>query len=183
MAHLSKIHFILDVITQKLQQQDNPLLGYPLSRWHNDADDIVIGGRLSSACYVQDAVPATMYLASKYHQDVERGLIANTNLGGGNAGRGAVLGALLGAVNGHRAFPESWIGGLTHPPTNLILNLPSRLKKISTRTPFPRRPVHLKSMRFQPTGCVKSHRCPVVQTWDPAAEPGADFPPEPPKSV
>jgi ADP-ribosyl-[dinitrogen reductase] hydrolase len=110
----------LDVITQKFQQQDNPLLGYPLSRWLKDADDIVIGGRLSTACYVEDAVPATMYLALKYHQDVERGLIANTNLGGDNAGRGAVLGALLGAANGHRAFPESWIGGLTHPPTNLI---------------------------------------------------------------
>jgi ADP-ribosyl-[dinitrogen reductase] hydrolase len=47
------------------------------------------------------------------------GLIANTNLGGDNAGRGAVLGALLGAANGPQAFPKSWVDGLRHPPSNL----------------------------------------------------------------
>ncbi|WP_373500889.1 ADP-ribosylglycohydrolase family protein [Desulfococcus sp.] len=50
---------------------------------------------------------------------MEAGLIANTNLGGDNAGRGAVLGALLGAANGDGSFPASWIGGLRHPPPDL----------------------------------------------------------------
>jgi len=45
----------------------------------------------------------------KYHHDAARGLIANTNLGGDNAGRGAVLGALLGAANGSQAFPKPWV--------------------------------------------------------------------------
>jgi ADP-ribosylglycohydrolase len=55
----------------------------------------------------------------KYHHDPARGLIANTNLGGDNAGRGAVLGALLGAANGVEAFPKPWVDGLRHPPANL----------------------------------------------------------------
>jgi ADP-ribosylglycohydrolase len=108
------------VIVHKIMRQDNPLLGHPLIRWLDDRDEIVVGNRLSSACYVEDAIPATIYLALKYHHDVQAGLIANTNLGGDNAGRGAVLGALLGAANGHRAFPQPWTNGLRHPPTTLI---------------------------------------------------------------
>lgn len=111
---------LFDVIAYKHRMQDHPLLGYPLMRWLDDPDDIVVGRRLSTACYVEDAMPATIYLALKYHDDPAAGLIANTNLGGDNAGRGAVLGALLGAANGHGAFPESWLTGLRHPPPELI---------------------------------------------------------------
>lgn len=111
---------LADIIAQKVRRQDNLLLGHPLVRWLDDADDIVVGRRLSSACYVEDALPATAYLALKYHDNAARGLVANTNLGGDNAGRGAVLGTLLGAANGHKAFPESWIKGLRHPPPELL---------------------------------------------------------------
>jgi ADP-ribosylglycohydrolase len=69
---------------------------------------------------VEDALPATAYLALKYHDDLVRGLVANTNLGGDNAARGAVLGALLGAANGPGVFPESWVKGLRHPPPELF---------------------------------------------------------------
>lgn len=111
---------LFEVISQKVRQQDNPLLRYPLLRWLSDPDETVVGKRLSSACYVEDALPATAYLALKYHEDPVQGLIANTNLGGDNAGRGAILGALLGAANGISALPESWIKGLCHPPQTLI---------------------------------------------------------------
>lgn len=68
---------------------------------------------------MEDAVPAAVYLALKYHDDPEAALIANTNLGGDNAGRGAVLGALLGADRGLKAFPERWVSGLVDPPPDL----------------------------------------------------------------
>ena len=64
-------------------------------------------------------MPSVFYLGLKYHDDPEGGLIANTNLGGDNAYRGAVLGALLGAANGIEAFPERWIRGLHNPPPEL----------------------------------------------------------------
>lgn len=77
---------------------------------------MVVGRRISPACYVEDAIPAIAYLALKYSDDVEKALVVNTNLGGDNAGRGAVLGALLGAANGLAAIPTRWRDGLLNPP-------------------------------------------------------------------
>ncbi len=79
-------------------------------------DATVVGRHFSSACYVDHAVPATLYLALKYRDSPKQGLIANTMCGGDNSGRGAVLGALLGAMNGLRGWPSRWIEGLLHPP-------------------------------------------------------------------
>jgi len=79
-------------------------------------DSTVVGKHFSSACYVEYAVPATLYLALKYGDSPERGLIANTMCGGDNAGRGAVLGALLGAAHGINNWPSKWIDGLLFPP-------------------------------------------------------------------
>ena len=58
----------------------------------------------------------------KYHDQPEQGLIVNTNLGGDNVHRGAVLGALLGAADGLEGFPQRWITGLRHPPPELVLS-------------------------------------------------------------
>jgi len=69
---------------------------------------------------VEHAIPAVLYLALKYHDAPEKALIVNTNLGGDNAARGAVLGALLGAENGLDGFPRRWIDGLKNPPPALF---------------------------------------------------------------
>jgi ADP-ribosylglycohydrolase len=72
----------------------------------------VIGGLLSPACYIEHSFPAVLYLAARYPDDFEAALVANTNVGGDNCHRGAVLGALLGAALGYQAIPERWIRGL-----------------------------------------------------------------------
>jgi ADP-ribosyl-[dinitrogen reductase] hydrolase len=72
----------------------------------------VIGGLLSPACYIEHSFPALLYLAARYPDDFEAALVANTNVGGDNCHRGAVLGAMLGAALGYRAIPERWIRGL-----------------------------------------------------------------------
>ena len=102
-----------------IDRQQNPLLGHPFRRWLEKPDEAVIGPRLSTACYVQDAMPAVVYLALKYPRDPEEALVVNTNLGGDNAARGAVLGALLGAAGGIQTFPRRWVEGLRHPPPDL----------------------------------------------------------------
>jgi ADP-ribosylglycohydrolase len=84
-------------------------------------DSVVVGRHFSSACYVDQAVPATLYLALKYHDAPENGMIANTMCGGDNAGRGAVLGALLGALNGQHGWPSRWVNGLLQPPPTVLL--------------------------------------------------------------
>jgi len=117
--------FVGPVLEEQLAAQRNPLLGHPFSRWLAEADETVVGRRLSTACYVEHAVPAVVYLALKYRDDPEAALIANTNLGGDNAGRGAVLGALLGAAHGVEGFPERWVRQLASlPPDEFFESVP-----------------------------------------------------------
>ena len=85
-------------------------------------DLTVVGKHFSSACYVEQSVPATLYLALKYQNSPEEGIVANTMCGGDNAGRGAVLGALLGALNGYQGWPARWIEGLLHPPPIILFD-------------------------------------------------------------
>jgi ADP-ribosyl-[dinitrogen reductase] hydrolase len=127
------IHLLLEVISgktlrevllQQIRDQKNPLYGFPYLEWLDDPDEAVVGRRFSTACYVEDSVPSVLYLALKYHDRPEEGLIANTNLGGDNVHRGSVLGALLGAANGLEAFPSRWVDGLHHAPPDLNLNGP-----------------------------------------------------------
>jgi len=63
-------------------------------------DRSVIGQIFSPACYISDSWPGVLYLAYKYADTLLEGLIANTNLGGDNVHRGAVLGVILGLING-----------------------------------------------------------------------------------
>ena len=57
------------------------------------------------------AMPAHWF-AWKYADDFEAGVIANTNLGGDNCHRGAVVGALLGAFAGMARIPVRLCDGL-----------------------------------------------------------------------
>ena len=109
-----------EVLMEAIQEQKGSYLAYPFEKWLDQPDEVVVGRRFSTACYVEHSVPAVLYLALKYHRAPEVGLIANTNLGGDNASRGAVLGTLLGAANGLAAFPERWVANLRHPPPDLM---------------------------------------------------------------
>lgn len=114
-------HGLRAVLERRIAAQANPLLGHPFSAWvARDAAE-VIGPHLSPACYIQDSVPAVLYLALKYHDQPEEGLVANTNLGGENVHRGSVLGCLLGAENGPQAWPPRWTEGLLEPVPALAL--------------------------------------------------------------
>jgi len=127
------IHLLLEVLSgkplhevllQQIQEQKNLLYALPYQQWLDEPDETVVGRRLSTACYVEESVPSVLYLALKYHDKAKKGLIVNTNLGGDNVHRGAVLGALLGAANGMEGLPPRWIKGLRHPPPDLVLSGP-----------------------------------------------------------
>lgn len=51
-------------------------------------------------------MPASLYLAWKYHDNFDAGILANAMVGGDNCHRGAVVGSLLGAANG---VPVKWL--------------------------------------------------------------------------
>jgi ADP-ribosyl-[dinitrogen reductase] hydrolase len=80
-----------------------------IEKWIGQEDGTVVGRILSPACYIQDAFPASLYLAWKYAGDFSGGIMANANVGGDNCHRGAVVGSLLGADNG---VPTRWAEGL-----------------------------------------------------------------------
>ncbi len=83
-----------------------------VAAWSKESDDVVIGRRLSPACYIPDAFPAALYLAWKYAHDFGAGICANAQVGGDSCHRGAVVGALLGEANG---VPTAWRDGLAGP--------------------------------------------------------------------
>jgi len=64
------------------------------------SDHDVVGRRFSSACYISESWPSLLYLAYKYLDRPKQALIVNTNLGGDNVHRGAVIGVLLGLASG-----------------------------------------------------------------------------------
>lgn len=80
--------------------------GSKADAWSAQPDTHVIGQRFSPACYIAEAMPAALYLAWKYHDDFEAGILANAMVGGDNCHRGAVVGALLGAAHG---VPDKWL--------------------------------------------------------------------------
>lgn len=63
----------------------------------------VIGGVLSTACYITDAWPAVLYLACKHHDNPMKALQINAEVGGDSVHRGAVLGVLLGLIKAEAA--------------------------------------------------------------------------------
>jgi len=75
--------------------------------WLHQPDEHVIGSRFSPACYIADAMPASLYLVWKYHRDFSAGIIANAMVGGDSCHRGAVVGSILGAACG---VPERFQG-------------------------------------------------------------------------
>ena len=79
--------------------------GNKAETWIAQPDTHVIGQRFSPACYIAESMPASLYLAWKYHEDFDAGIIANAMVCGDNCHRGAVVGSLLGAAND---VPEKW---------------------------------------------------------------------------
>lgn len=122
-VELSKLIFKIfndsNLDTEQLVCAASSNLGFPAAqiiekvRRNNLSDLDVIGGILSPACYIDQSFPSVLYLAARYHKDFESALIANTNVGGDNCHRGAILGAILGSSLGISAIPMRWIKGLT----------------------------------------------------------------------
>ncbi len=83
-----------------------------VERARTDRD--IVGGRYSTACYISDSWPSLLYLAFKYRKDLKAALLANTNLGGENAHRGAVLGGIVSLSCDLTA--NDWLGQLVDYP-------------------------------------------------------------------
>lgn len=95
--------------------QKSPLLGFPMTKWLDRPVHEVIGRRVSPACYLDQSIPASLYLARKYHDRPDLALIENTMAGGDNCHRGAVIGALIGCSHAVNPWPVEWVEALVPP--------------------------------------------------------------------
>ena len=83
---------VMSILAHTARQSAGLDLSDLLARTRDDSD--VLGRKFSIACYIDGAWPGILYLAARYLDDSKQALIANTNLGGDNVHRGAVLGVI-----------------------------------------------------------------------------------------
>ena len=64
---------------------------------------------LGQMCEIQAAFPGVTHLIAKYETDLKTALIENAMAGGDSAGRGLLVGMVLGAYLGLEAIPPEWL--------------------------------------------------------------------------
>jgi ADP-ribosylglycohydrolase len=112
---------LASILREHSERQDLEYLRGPIARFAAIEEPArVIGRHYSPACYLDDAMPATFYLALRYAENPREGLIENVMAGGDNCHRGAVLGGLFGLAGGSTVFPEGWIDGLAENPDAVV---------------------------------------------------------------
>ena len=60
-------------------------------------------------CETAAAFPGVIHLIAKYENDLKQALVENVMAGGDSAGRGLIVGMLLGAHLGMEAIPQNWL--------------------------------------------------------------------------
>ncbi len=60
-------------------------------------------------CEVDAAFPCVVHLISKYENNAKAAIVENAMAGGDSAGRGLIVGAVLGAYPGAGAVPDRWL--------------------------------------------------------------------------
>jgi ADP-ribosylglycohydrolase len=98
-----------DLRTTILEEGRDWISAAKVREWERHPDHAVVGGLLSSACYIPDAFPAALFLAWRHADDFAAGVCANARCGGDNCHRGAVVGSLLGAAT---PIPDRFVAGL-----------------------------------------------------------------------
>ena len=63
-------------------------------------------------CEVDAAFPCVVHLISKYENNLKAAMVENAMAGGDSAGRGLIVGAVLGAYPGSGAVPDRWLSEL-----------------------------------------------------------------------
>ncbi|MEM1222984.1 MAG: ADP-ribosylglycohydrolase family protein [Verrucomicrobiota bacterium] len=77
-----------------------------------DLDAIAAIAQLGQSCSIEKALPAVIYLALKFGDDIPKAFSENAMAGGDNCARALSLGMLLGATHGAHAIPGHWISQL-----------------------------------------------------------------------
>ena len=69
-------------------------------------------GRFGQSCHADEAFSGVVHLIARYENDLREALIQSVMAGGDSAGRGMMVGMVLGAHLGFRSLPAEWVSGL-----------------------------------------------------------------------
>lgn len=90
----------------------------PLSEWikkglaSKGEESVVAIGRFGQSCHADEALAGVVHLIARYENDIKEALIQSVMAGGDSAGRGMMVGMVLGAYLGSQSLPAEWISGL-----------------------------------------------------------------------
>lgn len=94
----------------------------PYLKWVADGIDSVAKDTrqamldLGQICEIHAAFPGVIHLIAKYEGNLQEGLVENAMAGGDSAGRGLMVGLILGAHLGLEAIPPNWLSDLKAYP-------------------------------------------------------------------
>jgi ADP-ribosylglycohydrolase len=86
---------------------------------------------LGQMCEIPAAFPGVVHLIAKYENDLKTALVENVMAGGDSAGRGLLVGLVLGAHLGMEAIPPEWLNAMKAYP-----QIVDMLNKIDKRHGF-----------------------------------------------
>jgi ADP-ribosylglycohydrolase len=92
--------------------------GLPLFAWVKEGiesageDSGSTIARFGQSCHTDEAFPGVVHLIAKYEKDLKEALVQAVMAGGDSAGRGLMVGMVLGAHLGDRGLPKEWVSGL-----------------------------------------------------------------------
>ena len=91
----------------------------PLAKWVADGiaskemESIPTIVRFGQTCHYGDAFPGVVHLIAKYEDNLKEALVQAVMAGGDSAGRGMIVGMVLGAHLGGEGLPEHWMTDLS----------------------------------------------------------------------
>jgi len=96
--------------TSKKYPEIEAVIGKLEARLSDDSTDVIKD--IGQSCSSQFAFPAALYLVLKYPTQFEEAMKQNVLGGGDSAGRGMLIGMILGAALGYSSIPPEWIKNL-----------------------------------------------------------------------
>lgn len=111
LAGTAPVQALTEVVAQRFE-------GHPLSAWvkagiesaGGDAVSTIV--RFGQSCHTDEAFPGVVYLIATYEMDLREALVQAVMAGGDSAGRGLLVGMVLGAHLGDQALPKPWVSEL-----------------------------------------------------------------------
>lgn len=100
--------------TAALEQASGAFSGSPIAQWiregfeTKDMDSLQAVRRFGQTCHTEQAFPDVIHFIARYENNLEEALVQSAMAGGDSAGRGLLIGMILGAHLGETAIPERW---------------------------------------------------------------------------